>query len=123
MAETVVAGLVNTAGILVDLGALHGAGLVAAASEFLRMGAIVLAHAEDVAPRRDRCEQLDLVQRNRRTVDRQSALEFIVSLDETDHVVQGRIERPDARGLDIDDADALSRSFRVAGEFHCGSSN
>src|SRR6266704_5021296 len=74
-------------GVLIDLPSLHSAGLIAAPCELLRMLAIILADAEDVAPRRDRGKELDAVQRNLWPLDLPEPTDFVVSLDEFDHVV------------------------------------
>jgi hypothetical protein len=108
-------------GVLVDLRSLHGTGLVAALCELLRMLAVVLADAEDVAPREDRGKEPDLVQRKPWPVDRPEPTDFVVSLDEIDHVVHGWIERADARRVDIDGADPMARAFHEACELHCRS--
>src|SRR6266550_3776025 len=89
-------------GVLVDLCSLHSAGLIAAPCELLRMLAIILADAEDVSPRGDRGQKLDPVQRNPRPIDQPEPTDFVVSLDEIDHVVHGWIERADARRVHTD---------------------
>ena len=108
-------------GVLIDLPSLHSAGLVAAPCELLRMLAIILADAEDVAPRRDRGKELDLVQRNLWALDRTEPTDLVVSLDEIDHVVHVWIERVHVRRIDIDDADPMARAFQEACDLHCRS--
>src|SRR5439155_21562862 len=88
--------------VVVDLLPLHRTSLETASRELLRVFAIVLSDAEDVAPRSNRGKKLDAVQRDFWSIECTRLTATTVPVDQIDHIVQLGIKSAYRRQIDVD---------------------
>src|SRR5690242_19160309 len=97
--------------VLIDLGPFYGASFEAASRKLFRVLTVVFPNAEDVAQGDDWRKEFHVAQRDARFFLRDTRFDFVVSLNQSEHVADSRVQRDDTRSGYVDNADSTAPIF------------